>query len=83
MMSMLIFGFVGGLVAAGFAWPYGWFAAFGAYAFGGALCAMVPALIEWRQEVLRGRAESDETMRNQAATSRLARGCVEGSGRPQ
>ena len=42
------------LVAAYFAWPYGWVAAAGAYAFGGALCAMVPAAIEWRQEVLRG-----------------------------
>jgi hypothetical protein len=56
MMSMFVCGVLGGLLAACFAWPYGWPAAIGAYALGGGFCAIVPALIEWRQEVLRERA---------------------------
>jgi hypothetical protein len=60
MMSMFIFGILGGVTAAYFAWPYGWLPAFGAYAIGGALAALVPALIEWRQEVVRERMHFDE-----------------------
>ena len=60
MMSVFLCGLIGGGAAAYFAWPYGWAAAIGAYAFGGALCALVPAAIEWRQEVLRGRARPHE-----------------------
>jgi hypothetical protein len=55
MMPMFVCGVAGGLLAASFAWPYGWVAAMAAYAFGGAVCAIVPGLIEWRQEVLRER----------------------------
>lgn len=64
MMSVFLCGLIGGAAAAYFAWPYGWVAAIAAYAFGGALCAMVPAAIEWRQEILRGRDGSDARPRN-------------------
>ena len=67
MISMFIFGLAGGLTAAYFAFPYGWFAAIAAYALGGAICALIPALIEWRQEVVRER-DAAATQRESSKT---------------
>ena len=66
MMSMFVAGVAGGLVAAYFAWPYGWLAAAGAYAIGGALCALVPAWIGWRREATRERDRIDGVKRKPA-----------------
>jgi hypothetical protein len=63
MMSVFLCGVAGGALGAYFAWPYGWFAAAAAYAFGGAFCALAPALVEWRLEVLRERAETNTPRR--------------------
>jgi hypothetical protein len=56
MMSMFVFGVIGGLVAAFFAFPYGWLAAILAYALGGAVFALLPGIYQWRQELARERA---------------------------
>jgi hypothetical protein len=67
MISMFIVGITGGLVAAYFAWPYGWLAAAGAYVAGGTLCALVPAIIGWRLEVARERSLVDAPVSERVA----------------
>lgn len=55
MIGAFLFGIAGGLAAAYLALPYGWPAGL-AYVVGGALCALIPLLHGWRQEVTKGQA---------------------------
>ncbi|WP_210495559.1 hypothetical protein [Microvirga antarctica] len=70
MISIFLFGLVGGLFSAYLALPYGWLAAFAAYAVGGAACALIPGVIEWRREVIRER--NARSARHHAALESLA-----------
>jgi hypothetical protein len=58
MIPMLFFGIAGGVLAAFFAWPYGFLSALSAYVIVGSLCALIPGMLQVRAEA-RKEAERD------------------------